>query len=114
MNKQRFEKNLHIANELVTFCHSLGGVNFHIDIERGENSSFLTVRSFIPQIEEGVLDEFERELNLKRQREVEQQYWELIGEFEESCEPGLVGMMLDSATTKYENGELVIRAERRD
>ena len=114
MSKQRFEKNLHITNELAAFCHSLGGVNFHIDIERGENTTLFTVRSFIPLIAKGVLEEFERELNLKRQREVEQQYWELIGDFDDNCEPGLVGMMLDSATTKYENGELVIRAERRD
>lgn len=114
MSNQRFEKNMHIVNELLSFCHSLGGINFHTDLERGDSATFFTVRSFVPDIPAGVLEEFGRVLNLKRQREVEQDYWELIGEPESGSEPELVGMMLDSAVVKYENGELVIRAERKD
>jgi hypothetical protein len=53
-----------------------------------------------------------KKLNAPRQREVEQEFWDIMGESEIDCEMTLVGMLCDEATVGYENGELSIIIKR--
>lgn len=108
------EKVMRIVNDLVGFCHSEGGEEFQIFIKHDQGCSSLTISSPIKGLAPDLVEELSYELNLPRQHEIEQSYWELSGEAELSGELSLVGMMIDEAKVGYRDGILYIHAIRKD
>ena len=108
------EKNLRIINELVIFCHMVGAQESDIHFAHTDGSSVIEVTSPVEDLDEHTIAELWESLNLPRQREIEQDYWELSGDSETVGELPLVGMMLDEATVEYRQGVLLIRALRKD
>lgn len=108
------EKVLRIVNDLVGFCYAEGGEEFQIFIKHDKSVSSLTISSPIANLSPQIVEELAHELDLPRQHEIEQNYWELSGEAELSGELTLVGMMIDEAKVGYRDGVLYIHAIRRD
>ncbi|GAB6168402.1 hypothetical protein JCM1393_08620 [Clostridium carnis] len=112
--KFKFEKNLRIISELITYFHKLGTEDVHIDMGSGEDSSYFFISGKVIDMPSEELENLNRILNTDRQHEVEQYYWHLGGESELDCELSLVGMMIDNVDIIYENEVLTIKILREE
>lgn len=116
MDYYYIEKGMRIISDLVSFCHYYGGQEFTMAMKHDvdKSTTHMLVTCNLPDMEQRWLDELSRKLNSHRQREVEQDYWELSGESEMSGELTLVGMMIDKAMVEYDGSWLTINAFRDD
>jgi len=112
--KTRFEKIMRIASELLSYCHSHGAKEFHLDILEHDDAVSLAMRARPDDLTPDRLEYLKTVLNAPRQREIEQDYWELIGESQDCCELTLLGMLCDTATIQYEDSLLSIELTRHD
>ena len=48
--KFKTEKNLKIVNELITYFHTLGNSNVHIDLSSDGNTSYFTISGEVESI----------------------------------------------------------------
>lgn len=110
--KLRYEKNIRIMNDLLGYCHYLGAHTFQMDLDMQPAVSHITVRADVSHIAPGEVESLSRLLNLPRQREVEQNYWNISGEEEIDTELTLAAVMIDSAEVSYAGGELTISVHR--
>jgi len=111
--KINFEKSMKIASELLSYCHNHGAAEFHLDIKLDSDKTIYLIKADALNLTESERERLDRLLNAPRQREVEQDYWELIGETEDSCELTLIGMLTDEAVVKYEDRILTIEITRK-
>jgi len=112
--KTRFKKIIVIADELLSFCHHHGAKEFHLDITEGNDFVSLVINANLEKFSEPELESLRNRLGAPRRREVEQDYWELIGESESSCEMTLLGMLCDETSVEYDGGRLTIKLMRSD
>ena len=112
--KTRFEKIMKIASELLSYCHHHGAKELHLDIFEEKNAVLLNMRACLDDMPKDRLEYLSNALNTPRQREVEQDYWELIGESEDFAEMQLLGMLCDDATVDYTGQVLSITLKRHD
>ena len=110
--KLKFEKNMRILNDLLGFLHYKGAHSSHMDMEMRPEKSVIVVSAPLPGMPEEELSQLSLILNVPRQREVEQNYWNISGEEDMDAELTLVGMMVDTADIIYQNGTLTITVER--
>ena len=73
-----------------------------------------TINAFPVEITNEQLESLTKRLNAPRQREVEQDYWELMGESKDFSELTLVGMLCDDAEVVYNDKELSFTLRRFD
>lgn len=111
--KREFEKGMRILSNLVSFCSTMGSTRFHMDMVNRNDCLYIVITAEVDAINEAQLQSLCESLNVPRQHEMEQYYWELIGEFDADSELSLTGMMVDSADIVYENQQLCICVERR-
>ncbi|MDL2273004.1 hypothetical protein LJC34_00395 [Oscillospiraceae bacterium OttesenSCG-928-G22] len=111
--KLEFEKCMHILENLLSYCHALGSDRFHMELGHEKDKMLLFIRADIDGLTDERLEEMQEALSIPRQREVETNYWELIGDYGDEGELGLVGMMVDRADVVYRYGELCILLERK-
>jgi len=107
-----FEKSMKISSELLSYCHNHGAEEFHLDIMLGKESATYVIKASPTAMSEDNLLRLSKLLNAPRQREVEQDYWELMGESEDCCELTLIGMLSDEALVKHRDGVLEITLHR--
>lgn len=112
--KFRTEKNLKIINELIAYFHKLGNSNIHVDLSSDDSNSYFNIYGEIKVISSEELENLNTILNIPRQHEVEQYYWNLGGECEFDSELSLVGMMINKAKVSYENDILKISLVREE
>jgi len=112
--KTNFEKIMRIASELLSYCHHYGATEFHLDIKEERSSVMLVLRACPDDIPDNKLELLRTCLSAPRQRDVEQDYWELMGESCNSSEMTLVGMLCDDAIVEYEDKVLTITLKRHD
>jgi len=110
--KNSFEKSMKIASELLSYCHNHGAEVFHLDVILEKDSARYVIKASPTTLSEEDLSHLNKLLNAPRQREVEQDYWELMGESESCCELTLIGMLSDEAVVKYEDGLIEITLYR--
>jgi len=106
--KFNFEKDTRIISDVMEYCHNLGALDYHIDMKTESGVSKIHVRCTIPNVSEEVLSGMKWELNLPRQKEIEQEFWGLSGDDDTEAELALVGMMIDEAEVTYEDGVLTL------
>ena len=116
MKNLNIEKCMRIISELVSFCHQEGAEEFTVNFTHSikEGIWVISVSCPMPPLNQELLDRFAEQLNIPRQHEIEQDYWELCGEAEMSGELTLVGMMIDDAKVGYRDGVLYIHVKRKD
>ena len=107
------EKSLRIVSDLAAFCGANGADKYEITLDHEDAAVYkINVNAFMPPLAPEVMKKFSEQLNLPRQRDLEQDFWELTGESEMTCEISLDGMMIDSAEVEYAEGALRIHALR--
>lgn len=112
MNKIHMEKSVGIVKDLMEYCIVQGANSLDTSLRYENGCAILTVTAHIPGMKPSRLEALYEELSLHRQREVEQNYWELSSEPEATCEMSLIGMMTDKAQLDYENDILKIKLWR--
>ena len=112
--KFKFEKNLRIINEIMTYLHKLGANDINVTFHTEDNASSFLMWGHIKEIDDIELYNLKKILNTNRQHEVEEYYWNLGGECELEGELSLVGMMIDKAEISYNDSILSIKIYRAD
>jgi len=112
--KTRFEKITRIASELMSYCHHYGARKFSLEILEDEASVSLSICASPELIPELRFDFLKNALNAPRQRDVEQDYWELIGESDDHFELTLLGMLCDESNVEYRDNVLCITLKKYD
>jgi len=112
--KTRFEKTLRITGDLMLYCHHHGATELGTNISESDGVITYTINAFPVEITNEQLEGLVKRLNAPRQREVEQDYWELMGESKDFSELTLVGMLCDDAEVAYNDKELSFTLHRFD
>ena len=112
--KTRFEKTLRITGDLMLYCHHHGATELGTTIVEGEGVITYIITAFPVEITDVQLEGLIKRLNAPRQREVEQDYWELMGESKDFSELTLVGMLCDDAEVAYNGKKLSFTLHRFD
>ena len=113
--KIKFQKIMNIASELLAYCQNHGATEFHLNIKEVPGAVTLSIKAVSETITKDELEFLEAALSTPRQREVEQAFWELIGETDNNPELQLVGMLCDEAIINYDDlGTLTIELKRLD
>jgi len=104
--KSNFEIALRISSDLMTYCHHHGATEYETIISNGDESIMYIIQAYPVTMTEKQLKSLTTKLNAPRQRDVEQEFWELIGESEDFSELTLVGMSCDEARIDYDGANL--------
>jgi len=99
--RNNLELALKISSDLMTYCHLHGATDYETKISEGEEAIIYVINAYPVNITEDQLADLIKKLNAPRQRDVEHEYWELIGESEDFTELTLVGMSCDEARVDY-------------
>lgn len=110
--KTEFEKYMHIAGELLSYCHKKGATEFHFDMKQVEEATLFTMTASPADIEDDEMEHLLVKLQVSRRREIEQDYWELGGASEDTSELLLIGMMVDEASVTRHDGAITINLKR--
>ena len=110
--KNNLEIALKISNDLMTYCHHHGAKDYETKVTEGNESITYIVTASPVTITEKQLENLQKKLNAPRQRDVEHEYWELIGESEDFTELTLVGMSCDEAKIEYDGANLTFTLQR--
>ena len=110
--KLEYEKNIRIMNDLMGYCHFLGAYHMQVEFSLENDQSTITLKADVPNITEKQAKEMEELLNIPRQREVEQNYWNISGEEEISAEMNLAAMMIDNAKVQLKGQRICIWVQR--
>ncbi len=108
------KKSIKLVNELMNFYFSVGIKSVQVKVEHDKRKTEICITGEIEDISLKQLEDLEMSLNTAREKQVEEYYWELAGENNQSQELSLVGMMIDKAEVNYENNELMIKIAREE
>ena len=112
--KFKFEKNIVIISELIKYFHNLGTNDVHIDMGSDEITSYFYISGKVLNLSKDTLDNLNLTLNVPRQHEVEQHYWNLGGESDCDCDLCLIGIMIDEVDISYLDNILTIKIIRKE
>jgi hypothetical protein len=112
--KIEFEKKMRIAGDLLSYCHFHGAVEYHLDMTKKDGVAMFIINASPVELSEEEMARLQKELSAERQREMEQDFWALMGESEDFSELNLVGMMCDEVEIKYADKVLTIILKRFD
>ncbi len=103
-----------LVDELLTYFLHHFGASAQISVEPGPGVYKLRLLFTGAGRDEATVNELRKRLEVRRQPELEDYYWQLAGELDDSNELMLVGMMCDRIEVRREPPEdLVIELERR-
>ncbi len=112
------KKAVKIISELMTYFFDQSAKNievkFNSDDVGKEKEYEIIIEGLIEDISSEELTKLREELNTSRQAQVEEYYWELAGEGNNSREMSLVGMLVDSSVVEYKDNYLKITLWRQD
>lgn len=112
--KHRFEKNLRIINEMMTYMYKLGAKDININYKEENTLTTFIILGNISNIPTNKLEDLKSKLNTDRIHEIEEYYWHLGGESEIGEELSLIGMMIDETVISFENNILSITIYRKE
>ena len=110
--KNNLELALKVSSDLMKYCHHHGAKYYKTKVSEGETSIMYVITAYPVTITDEHLEGLTKKLNAPRQRDVEREYWELIGESEDFTELTLVGMTCDDARIDYEDRTLTFTLMR--
>jgi len=105
--RNNLEIALKISSDLMTYCHHHGATDYETKTSEGEEAIMYIIQAHPVKISAEQLADITKKLNAPRQRDVENDYWELIGESDTFSELMLVGMSCDEADVYYDGTKLV-------
>jgi hypothetical protein len=110
--KVEFEKKMKIASDLLSYCHLRGATEFHMDMTDKDGACIFKIKASPAQLSDEDMEGLNKKLHAPRHKEIEHDYWGLMGESENFSELTLVGMMCDEAEAEYADGVLTVTVKR--
>lgn len=111
--KHEIKKLMKIADEVMTYCmYNFEADRADLSVEKNGSAYEMSFRFRNARVSEKELASMRKKLAVKRNHELEDYYWQLAGEIENSNELSLVAMMSDTSTVEYRGGTLLIAITR--
>ncbi len=101
MNHEKM-KIIKILDEILSFSFSNKADNIDINIKLQDQQTIITFKDNSKNLSADRLEEINENLNIDKQPEIEEYYWELIGQNDYCDELSVVGLMIDKAISKYD------------
>ncbi|MCK9266195.1 hypothetical protein M0P98_04835 [bacterium] len=111
--KDEIKKIGKIVEEVITFFMYNYEVESNIEIKYKEKVIYMTFRFFPVNINEKELIKLKKRFPVSRRPEMENYYWHLAGEVEDSSGVTLVCMMCDTCDMKVDNKTLMVELTRK-
>lgn len=97
-NKKRICR---ITDELMTYLFTMGATDITVNVKEDERQFIIKIRSDFVEFTDQEVNRLFQRLNIERQVEMEEYYWELAGESDVDTELTLVGMMTDKGEINF-------------
>ena len=111
--KHDIKKVAKIADEVLTFCLLHKSDRTRMDVKHLPDGFVVEIEAFHIDITDEKVARIEEYLNVHRQDEVAEYYWQLAGEIDDENELSLVGMMTDDYKLEFTEESLVITLIRK-
>ncbi|WP_018247755.1 hypothetical protein [Orenia marismortui] len=98
-------KIIKILDEILSFSFNNKANDIDINIKIKDQQTIITFKDNSKNLNQNKLEEIEEMLNIDKQPEIEEYYWELIGQNDYCDELSVVGLMIDKATINYQPNE---------
>ena len=112
--KISFERNIHVLNQLLGYCRKIGGEEIESKLLFKDEQTSIIVSAPIKSLSEQALSDLRKHLEMPRQPEVEENYWNIGLSGNLGDELSLVGMMIDWYSAVHEEGVLTISVRRKN
>lgn len=110
--KHETQKISRIANVLVDFFLSLSAKKIDLSIDEQENFFEIIISSESVNDNHSKIEDLKDFLKVQRQEEIEEYYWQLVGNDNEIEEINLIGMMVDEAVVEHQHPILKVKLIR--
>lgn len=111
--KHEIIKVTKIVDELIDFYFINSAKKFNISIEETDDSFIIEIESDNIVCSEEKITNFKNLINVQRQKEMEEYYWQLAGTSLDGEEYNLIGMMVDESIIDYNCPNLKIKLIRK-
>ncbi len=106
-------KGMRMLGDLVSYLYYEGAKDFEMRLKHEKDSATeIRLSCLMAGLNPAKLDMIRRMLQVPRQREVEQNFWELSGEMDFGGEIALAGVMSDRAEVNYIGEKLSVTLYR--
>lgn len=103
-NKKRIMK---IVDEITTHLYWIGAKDINIRIQEVDDKFKITFKSdYLPEKKKKIKKLIDALKRCDKQQEMEEYYWELVGDCDIDNELSLIGMMVDEAELEIEEDHL--------
>lgn len=85
----------------MTYLYSMGAKDITIHIKEDDKQFIINIKSDFKEFSDREVKRLIKRLNIPRQIEMEEYYWELTGESDVDTELTLVGMMTDDGEVNF-------------
>ncbi|NMA83656.1 MAG: hypothetical protein GX962_07325 [Epulopiscium sp.] len=106
--KQNKEKLSKIIDEILTYLFSIGATDISVRVQEKEKEFIVHIQSDFALGHEKKIKQMSKFLNVPRQRDMEEYYWNLTGTSHVGKELFVVGIMIDRVEISTEGQQLEI------
>ncbi|SHH52647.1 hypothetical protein [Clostridium grantii] len=110
--RHEVQKISKIVDEIINFCFLNSSKKVNISIENTDDAFIIITESDQINHSTKKIDQIKELLNVQRQTEMEEYYWQLAGEDIKGGELNLVGMMVDEVDIEFKPPSLKIKLVR--
>jgi hypothetical protein len=101
-----------IVDELTTLFLKKDTNEVDFKIKKEPDQTVIEIIDYRTHFEDAYIEQLRETLNIQRQWEIEEYYWQLTGETDYDEELCLVGVMIDEAIVEKRDGNLYMRLVR--
>lgn len=101
-----------IVDELTTLFLKNDTDEVHFKIKRETHQTTIEIIGYRTHLDDEYINQLRQTLNIQRQWEIEEYYWQLTGETDYDEELTLVGAMIDEAVVEKREGNLYMNLIR--
>jgi len=107
------KKDAKIIDEIITYLIKHGFNNINIDIRRNTEISTITFKMKHTRETEEMFTTIADELNQHQEAEIEEFYWQLLGESDEEYNFGLLGTIVEAVRYYHKGDDSFLEFTRR-
>lgn len=111
--RHEIKKICKIVDELTTILLREDTNEVDFKIIRNTEETKIIIRDYDTHYTEKEVEIFLECFNVQRQHEIEEYYWQLVGECDQDSELTVIGAMIDEATVELKDGNLYMELVRR-
>lgn len=110
--RHEVKKICKIVDELTTILLKEDTDEVDFKIKKEIDRTIISIVDYRTRYTKADVDELMECFNVQRQHEVEEYYWQLVGESDDDSELTVIGTMVDEATVELKDGNLYMTLVR--